>query len=1556
MKSYFTLLLLVFWSFCFGQEIKLGLPLGHSGHAIPAEFSPDGKLVLTGSADSSAKLWDSETGKLIHSLEGHSNMVHSTTFSPDGKKIATSSWDGTAKLWDTETGEIIYSYEKHSDTLYFVTFSPDGSRILTASKDGTAKLWSVLEGNLLHSFDHHGETVYRAKFSPDGKKSITGSWDGTAKIWDNNSGRLINTLKDHEGHVTSVSFSPSGNHVMTASLNGSVKIWKLLNGMLEHSFNDYKNKTCRAVFSEIGNYILIASSGKTEIKKINSKKTISSFVSNKNNWYFDEKVFSKDGKKVLIANFLDEAELRDVNTGDLIHLLDYKSHLYSTEFSPEGNKILTSHANGTVNIWDVNTGQLIHSLESKTHAIKSAEFNQDDSKILLNIQGSMPQIIDSSTGKGSFISDGLTTAMKSIDLSPDGKHILISSSNYMETYSSIFDIDLNRITKKLENGKSHNISRFYSNGQYCFTGHQEGSISIWNVLTTKQIKSIKAHSSHIVSIIVNPKDESLITRARDDDYIKVWDSSNGQLNYTFENYSSASPGLSASGEQIATAGLDNKIKIWNLNNGQLMCTLEGHDKRITRLEFSHDHKYLLSSSNDATILWDLESRIQLKLWKGYYSSPIISPDGSKTFLDHWGNSILFDNNSQKTITLPFKNKNPVRFAKFSPNGRILLTASNKGDVSVWDLNTYEKLFSYSNNYYLSPKTMFFTPDSKSLWFIKDGHTLKSINFKANKLLTFLDGHKSEITMAKFDLLEPGLIITSAGRELKFWDFGIEKRLKTNNSIVWDQMSNKGDKVMVTQFFRRDKKSSEISKHEVNVFDKITGNLLASFLTSGSRVKSLGFSSDDETILIANDSLIESWSLRTNEKLTTLKGHSEYVTNAIFSNNGKYLLTSAFTEDPVLWEFKTGKKILKFKNQHGYHNSSVFTPKDQTILIARNEEGFLSELEVSSGNLIKSEKAHSLGITSIKLSNKKDKIISTSKDGSFVIWKSGGVQQLIRFFMFDGDPNKWLHLHPGGLFDASPEAMKLMYYTYGLEVLEFQQLKELYWEPDLWPKVMNNEPLRDVPSKEELKNYLPPKVEYPKQLAKNSYTIPVTVTKREGGLGVIRVYVNGVEIAHDLNQQVDSALAVQKLKLVLDPKKDLPNGKNSISIIAETANGKVTSNRGAVPVSNNKNLEDPSFYGVIIGVGDYPDGNFQDLDLQFAEKDVQAMGKALKLATPSFFKKRSFYKLSTHSKKVDSLPNKTNIEKVFSTIAEKAGPNDVVWVHFSGHGKAIPRDGSEDKDIHLLLNDWVNIDMDGPGARDLIKQRSISGDELKEMLKKIKANKRVVVLDACEAGSFYNEKSGGNTIAKSLDRLRTASGAAMIMGSQEDQASYETSNYEMGLLTYSLLEGIKNTPQSSPINSLKILQHAEERVQDLAEELGVKQQPKIIGTANFPFGSLDEKANKNFPSLRGKPVVKEIRLTSKTRTTRDPLGLTDKAIQAIKDYVDGEDELFSYFSIDSGNNEYYTLAGHYTKSEEGQLILELDLYNNQNDFSKSLILNNKFDMNLVIQTLEDLLGK
>ena len=98
-------------------------------------------MFATGSADEIIKLWNTEDGKLVSTLQGHKGSVNTVAFSPDGKYLVSGSQDGTLKIWNVQSGKCIDSWQGHDGAVYSVYFSPDGGFVVSGSEDSDVTVW-----------------------------------------------------------------------------------------------------------------------------------------------------------------------------------------------------------------------------------------------------------------------------------------------------------------------------------------------------------------------------------------------------------------------------------------------------------------------------------------------------------------------------------------------------------------------------------------------------------------------------------------------------------------------------------------------------------------------------------------------------------------------------------------------------------------------------------------------------------------------------------------------------------------------------------------------------------------------------------------------------------------------------------------------------------------------------------------------------------------------------------------------------------------------------------------------------------------------------------------------------------------------------------------------------------------------------------------------------------------------------------------------------------------------------------------------------------------------
>jgi COMPASS component SWD3 len=210
-----------------GGELRYS-SLGHEAEITAIVISSDSQFIASGSADTTIKIWNLETGKLICTFgslltwKAHKAGIASLAFSPIAQTLASSSSDGTIKLWNLRSRECSQTIKGYANCL---AFSPDGQTLAAGGWDRNIQLRQLSNPDSPIILAGHFNSINAIAFSPDGGTVVSASADGNIKFWNASSGEPIHTLCGHQNSVTCLDFSSDGETLISGSLDKTVKIW-----------------------------------------------------------------------------------------------------------------------------------------------------------------------------------------------------------------------------------------------------------------------------------------------------------------------------------------------------------------------------------------------------------------------------------------------------------------------------------------------------------------------------------------------------------------------------------------------------------------------------------------------------------------------------------------------------------------------------------------------------------------------------------------------------------------------------------------------------------------------------------------------------------------------------------------------------------------------------------------------------------------------------------------------------------------------------------------------------------------------------------------------------------------------------------------------------------------------------------------------------------------------------------------------------------------------------------------------------------------------------------
>jgi WD40 repeat protein len=292
---------------------------GHRSGVFSVAFSPDGKVLLSGSRDGAVISWNVADGSERAKHQVLKIDVNAIAISPDGKWVAAGGGDqaNLIQIYDVEKKQFALPLAGHDKAATSLAFSPNSIYLASASLDHSIKVWDVRTGSAVrvirkgHVVDGASRPVNAVAFSPDGKLLASGGNDGFMRFWDPTTGQEKAKVETVVA-VDSITFNPDGTRVAAAGGPGrKVHVWDLESG--------------REVLTLEGH-----TSGVTSVR------------------------FSPDGNRIASAGKDKTVRLWDAKTGQKVSVLEgHEQAIYCLAFSPDSKTLASGSVDRTIRLWDM---------------------------------------------------------------------------------------------------------------------------------------------------------------------------------------------------------------------------------------------------------------------------------------------------------------------------------------------------------------------------------------------------------------------------------------------------------------------------------------------------------------------------------------------------------------------------------------------------------------------------------------------------------------------------------------------------------------------------------------------------------------------------------------------------------------------------------------------------------------------------------------------------------------------------------------------------------------------------------------------------------------------------------------------------------------------------------------------------------------------------------------------------------------------------------------------------------------------------------------------------
>jgi WD40 repeat protein len=1065
--------------------------------------------------------------------------------------------------------------------------------------------------------------------------------------------------------------------------------------------------------------------------------------------------------------------------------------------------------------------------------------------------------VESQQGPEIFVQLGHSSGIESVFFTSDGSYLVSGDDKAIK----IWEAATGREIRTLRQSDKMSAFAVTPDDKKILAGDKKGHLHLWDITTGKSLGKFTGKAAGAAATIaVSPDGRHAISTHYSDlaywDMVKkkqifVLDREEQGFSKGYVSHIKTAAFLSGSnriamGIEVVDKNYKTRAVNMEIYDVKKRKTVKNYevlkgDLQVNSFAVSPDEKYFFMSvavaksggaidSTSKLLVVDSESGKIVKEmsfpWPFY--NVAFSPRGNYAAAANFGEVIIYETGNWNEVKKIGGARLPLAF---SPDGQSLLYVSSsetsyygemvfKEGLDLFDLKSWQRVRRFSGNVDSVASGKFLTQDREIIsphWLILYWDREKGA---LSKSLTLKDSSNRKVTVAN------GNAFSSDGKyAIVGNDYG---------SYICDlpggQLKKIMDKPLAIVDFAPDNKSILFSTYDrkIVLWDIENNRSVRQFADWGNKAKLFihynKLSRDGQYVVAdfedyerqeEDQKLIVVWDAQTGRQVKEIKFKNS-IFSLVLSPDGKNILTGEFSgtddsHDIVMRGMMNGKIIKRFKGHKDIISALAFSPDGKFLLSGSWDQNIIL-WDAGSGKKIKTFSGHAGFIQSLDFSLNLKYFISTSRDGTMRLWDIAAGREIAQFITFiDGE---WIVITPEGYFNASRNGAKHLNVRLGNKVFSIDSLYEKFFNPVYVASVLQGKKVEAVADIR--KGILSPpdvRITSPapgQEFSKDMLTVTVTAKDTGGGIDGIRLYHNGKAIGED---QRGLKLVSKDGEAVKDYSVTLVDGLNTFRATGFSKD-RTESNPYELIVKLTAPSKDVSLYVLAIGINQYKN---PALNLNYAEPDARGIAEFFKGQGKGLFKNVDIREIYNEQ------ATKENIVSKLSQL-QNINPQDAVVIYLAGHGETI-----NDK--------WYFIphDLTYPEREEDVKIKGLSSDELNGYMKNIKAQKILMLIDACKSGAVLIAFRGFED-RKALSQLSRSTGVHIVAASTKDQFAAEVKELGHGVFTYTLLEGLggKAAGKGESVTVRKLMGYVEEQLPEITKKYKQEAQYPVVDSRGMDF--------------------------------------------------------------------------------------------------------------------------